>query len=66
MIPILENLVDKKKNDLLDEALYFLGGILKHCRGIRALVCPTTMCYSTQFNSPCVSSGENWAKYDQV
>ena len=56
---------DKAKNDLSDEALYFIGGILEHCRGITALVCPTVICYATRFNSVGVSSEGNWGKYDR-
>ena len=57
---------DKTKNSLSDEALYFLGGILEHCRAITALVCPTTICYSTRFDSPWISTEGNWGNFDRT
>ena len=58
---------DKNKNDLSDEAMYFMGGILEHCRGITALVCPTTICYyPDRFNSVFFSCEGNWGKYDRT
>eukprot|EP01084_Bolivina_argentea_P048591 89504_1 len=57
---------DDSKNDLSQIALYFIGGILKHIGAISALVCPTTICYETRFDSPWVSSYGNWGRYNRT
>eukprot|EP00494_Astrolonche_serrata_P033066 UN33335 len=36
---------DPEKKDLSEEALWFIGGILKHTDALVALCCPTPVCY---------------------
>jgi glutamine synthetase len=57
---------DEEQDGLSDLGLYWIGGVLKHIRGITAFCCPTTVCYETRMSSAWVSSQANWGNNNRT